>query len=425
MTTPSFDEPGAVAPQPRSDPPGPDATGPDAPGDEETGPRDAAVPAHYGDPFGEQRALSRRAGLVDRSHRGVVRVTGPERLSWLHLLLSQQVADLPEGAGTEALVLDAQGRVEHHAVLAHVDGTVWLDVEPGRAAGLADYLDKMRFWSQVEVADASDDWAVLSVVGPAVDEVLTAAGVPAPHGDHAALALPGTGDGAGDRDGDRDGDGDGAQRSSTRENGIVRRMPWPGPDAEAAVDLVVPRAEFASWWSRLRGAGARPAGHDAFEALRVTALRPRLGVDTDERAIPHEMGWIGAAVHLHKGCYRGQETVSRVANLGRPPRQLVLLHLQAGDDPLPPPGTPVLSGEGGRPVGRVGTAVRHHELGTVALALIKRSAVASAPGGDPLWVTADDEESDVVPGPAAVDTDSIPPDTGEPPGRAAMRRLKG
>ena len=383
--SPTFDEPGAVAPQP--------PTGEEG---EEVGP-DAAVPAHYGDPFGEQRALTRRAGVVDRSHRGVVRVSGPERLSWLHLLLSQQVADLSEGSGTEALVLDAHGRVEHHAVLAHVDDTVWLDVEPGRAAPLADYLEKMRFWSQVTVADESDDWAVLSVVGPAVDEVLTAAGVVAPHGDHASAALP--------------------------DGGVVRRMPWPGPGPEAAVDLIVPRDGLGAWWSRLRGAGARPAGHDAFEALRVGAVRPRLGLDTDERAIPHEMSWIGGAVHLHKGCYRGQETVSRVANLGRPPRQLVLLHLQAGDDPLPPPGTPVLNAEGGRSVGRIGSAVRHHELGTVALALLKRSAVASAPGGAPLWVAPEGEQH--VPGPAAVDPDSIPPDTGEPPGRAAMRRLQG
>ncbi|PVY97715.1 YgfZ/GcvT domain-containing protein [Actinomycetospora cinnamomea] len=379
--SPTFAEPGAVAPQLASD-------------DESGAVRDAAVPAHYGDPFGEQRALTRRAGVVDRSHRGVVRVTGPERLSWLHLLLSQQVADLRDGAGTEALVLDAQGRVEHHAVLAHVDDTVWLDVEPGRAGPLADYLDRMRFWSDVTVADDSDAWAVLSVVGPAVDEVLTAAGVEAPHGDHAAAALPG--------------------------GGVVRRMPWPGPGPEAAADLIVPRGELASWWSRLRGADARPAGHDAFEALRVGALRPRLGLDTDERAIPHEMGWIGGAVHLQKGCYRGQETVSRVANLGRPPRQMVLLHLQSGDDPLPPPGTPVLGGEGGRAVGRVGTAVRHHELGTVALALLKRSAVS---GRGELWIAP--EGDDAVPGPAAVDPDSIPPDTGEPPGRAAVRRLQG
>jgi len=390
--SPTFDEPGAVAPQP---PMGPDGDeGPD--GGADAGP-DAAVPAHYGDPFGEQRALIRRAGVVDRSHRGVVRVSGPERLSWLHLLLTQQVADLDEGAGTEALVLDAQGRVEHHAVLAHVDDTVWFDVEPGRAAALAEYLDRMRFWSQVTVADESDAWAVLSLVGPEIDEVLTAAGVVAPRGDHASAALP--------------------------DGGVVRRMPWPGPGPEAAVDLIVPRAELGSWWSRLRGAGARPAGHDAFEALRVGAVRPRLGLDTDERAIPHEMGWIGGAVHLHKGCYRGQETVSRVANLGRPPRQLVLLHLQAGDDPLPPPGTPVLAAEGGRSVGRVGTAVRHHELGTVALALLKRSAVAAASAEAPLWIAPEGEQH--VPGPAAVDPDSIPPDTGEPPGRAAMRRLQG
>ncbi|GAA4773765.1 folate-binding protein YgfZ [Actinomycetospora chlora] len=382
--SPSFDEPGAVAHQPA--------------GDDDAGPLlDAAVPAHYGDPFGEQRAMTRRAAVVDRSHRGVLRITGPERLSWLHLLISQQVADLADGAGTEGLVLDAQGRVEHHAVIAHVDDTLWLDVEPGRAADLATYLDRMRFWSQVEVADATDEWAVLSVVGPAVDEVLTAAGVAAPQGDHASLALSG--------------------------GGVVRRMPWPGPGPDAAVDLVVPRAELGAWWSRLRGAGARAAGHDAFEALRVSSLRPRLGLDTDERTIPHEMGWIGSAVHLQKGCYRGQETVSRVANLGRPPRQLVLLHLQSGDDPLPPPGTPVLAAEGGRAVGRIGSAVRHHELGTVALALLKRSAVA---GGAELWVAPDDADgTGLVPGPAAVDPDSIPPDTGEPPGRAAMRRLKG
>jgi folate-binding protein YgfZ len=386
VTTPSptFDEPGAVAPQPASD--------------EADEPRDVAVPAHYGDPFGEQRALTRRAGVVDRSHRGVLRVTGSERLSWLHLLLSQQVAELPDGAGTEALVLDAQGRVEHHAVLAHVDDAVWLDVEPGRAAALTEYLDRMRFWSDVTVTDESAAWAVLSVVGPATDEVLTAAGVDAPHGDYAAAALPG--------------------------GGVARRMPWPGPGPEAAVDLIVPRAELSSWWARLRGAGARPAGHDAFEALRVGALRPRLGLDTDERAIPHEVGWIGAAVHLQKGCYRGQETVSRVANLGRPPRQLVLLHLQSGDDPLPPPGTPVLAAEGGRAVGRVGTAVRHHELGTIALALLKRSAVATAQGGTELWI-ADPGAGDVVPGPVTLDPDSIPPDTGEPPGRAALRRLQG
>ena len=383
----------------------------DAPGaighpDGAEGGPDADVPSHHGDPFAEQRAASRRAVVVDRSHRGTVVVTGSERTSWLHLLVSQQVADLTEGRGTEGLVLDVQGRVEHHAVISHVDAglppgdsgpALWLSVEPGTAAELAGYLDKMRFWSDVAVHDASDDVALLSVVGPQVTDVLTAAGVEVPTDSEGALPLPG--------------------------GGVVRRVPW--PLETASVDLIVPRADLVAWWDRLRGAGAAAAGLDAYEALRVAALRPRLHVDTDDRTIPHEVGWIGSAVHLTKGCYRGQETVSRVSNLGRPPRQMVLLHLATGDDALPPPGTPVLSGEGGRAVGRVGSAVRHHELGSVALALVKRSAVAGTGDTGPatLWVADDRDEG--APGPATIDPDSVPPDSGEPPGRAAVRRLHG
>ena len=111
----------------------------------------------------------------------------------------------------------------------------------------------------------------------------------------------------------------------------------------------------------------------AYEAHRVAALRPRLGVDTDERTIPHEVGWIGAAVHLDKGCYRGQETVARVHNLGKPPRMLVLLHLDGSTD-RPATGDPVLAG--GRAVGRLGTVVDHVDEGPIALALLKRGLPA-------------------------------------------------
>ena len=130
-------------------------------------------------------------------------------------------------------------------------------------------------------------------------------------------------------------------------------------------------------------------------------------------------------MHLAKGCYRGQETVSRVSNLGRPPRQMVLLHLASGDDALPPPGTPVLTAEGGRAVGRIGTAVRHHELGSVALALVKRSAAAGGGGSEPATVWVADDRDEGSPGTATIDPDSVPPDSGEPPGRAAVRRLHG
>ncbi|GAA3218781.1 folate-binding protein YgfZ [Pseudonocardia petroleophila] len=347
--------------------------------------RDSAVPAHRGDPLAEQRRMARSATVVDRSHRGVITVTGEDRLSWLHLLLTQHVSELPADTGTETLILDLNGRVLHHMVVAHAGETVYLDTEPGDVPELLDYLTKMVFWSKVEPRDATAELAVLSVVGPDTAAVLGAAGVPVPDRPHGALALPG--------------------------GGVVRRMPWPGVDA---ADLLVPRAEQDTWWARLTAAGAHEAGTMAFEALRVESGRPRLGLDTDERTIPHEVGWIGEAVHLTKGCYRGQETVARVANLGRPPRRLVLLHLDAGDEHLPEPGAPVTLG--GRPVGRVGTVVQHHELGPVALALVKRSVAVDAE-----LVAGEDERA----APARIDPDSVPPEDGTPPpGRAAQGGLR-
>jgi folate-binding protein YgfZ len=122
---------------------------------------------------------------------------------------------------------------------------------------------------------------------------------------------------------------------------------------------------------RLRDAGAEPIGMWAYEAIRVAQRRPRLHFETDHRTIPHEVGWIGPAVHLDKGCYRGQETVARVHNLGRPPRRLVRLLLGGESDVLPSPGTAVELD--GRAVGFVGTAVQHYEWGPIALAVVKRT----------------------------------------------------
>lgn len=308
---------------------------------------DAAVPPHRGDPLAEQRSMARTAAVVDRSHRGVIAVTGEDRLAWLHLLLTQHVSALPADTATESLILDLQGRVLHHMVVAHTADTVFLDTEPGGLAELLDYLTKMVFWSKVEPRDATAEFALLSMVGPDTADVLTAAGAPVPERPHGALALPG--------------------------GGAVRRMPWPGVDA---ADLLVPRAELDGWWRRLTAAGAREAGTMAFEALRVESGRPRLGSDTDERTIPHEVGWIGSAVHLEKGCYRGQETVARVHTLGRPPRRLVLLHLDGSVDQLPASGEAIELD--GRQIGFVGSAARHFELGPVALALVKRNVPVDA-----------------------------------------------
>lgn len=303
-----------------------------------------AVAAHYGDPLREQRLLSEGAGLVDRSDRDVLQVPGADRLSWLHSITSQHLDRLTDGAGSEALVLSPNGHVEHHLAVAELAGTTWADVEPGTGAALEAFLQRMRFMLRVEPALVTADWAVLALVGPRAAETLAAAGLPVP-------------DGVGALDG----------------GGFVRRMPAIGDGGATAFDLVVPRAAVDAVVDRL---GVPLAGIQAYEALRVEARRPRFGVDTDHRTIPNELPWLRTAVHLDKGCYRGQETVARVHNLGRPPRRLVLLHLDGVSEVLAEPGTPVLAGT--REVGRVGTVVRHHELGVIALALVKQSVAMDA-----------------------------------------------
>ena len=306
-----------------------------------------AVAAHYGDPLREQRLLAEGAGLVDRSDRDVLAVPGADRLSWLHSLTSQHLDRLADGTGTEALVLSPHGHVEHHLVVADLEGTTWIDVEPGTGDALHAFLQKMRFLLRVEPAEVTDSWAVLSLVGPKGGEVLAGAGLPVPD---AVTALAG--------------------------GGFVRRMPPIGDGGATVFDLVVPRGDLGTVADRVLAAGAAPGGVQAYDALRVEARRPRLGVDSDHRTIPNEMSWLTTAVHLDKGCYRGQETVARVHNLGRPPRRLVLLHLDGVSEVLAEPGTPVLAGT--REVGRVGSVVRHFELGVIALALVKQSVAVDA-----------------------------------------------
>jgi folate-binding protein YgfZ len=287
---------------------------------------DEGVAAHYGDPFREQRTLDEGGGAVDLSHRPVLRISGVDRLTWLHSLTSQHLEALPPGQASEALILSPNGHVEHVLYLVDDGEATWMHVEPGTAATLVGWLDSMRFWSKVEVEDLSSSYAV--------------------------VWEPGT-------------------QPSDAHLSRVWQGPMPGRD------VFLPRDELESYVDS-------PAGLWAHEALRVAAGRPRMGFESDHRTIPHEVGWLTTAVHLDKGCYRGQETVARVHNLGRPPRRLVQLHLDGSDSGLPAHGDPVEVD--GRAVGFVTTAARHYELGPIALALIKRSTPEDAPllaGGIP------------------------------------------
>jgi len=270
---------------------------------------DAGVAAHYGSFNNEQRALAAGDGFVDLSHRDVLRIEGPDRLTWLHSLTTQHFLELPTGTWTRALVLSPQGHVEHafHGV---DDGTAFLaHTEPGAAAELAAFLLKMRFMMQVEVTEVTEELAV-------------------------------------------------AWRPVDLDHGGKYEF--------------VPRARLTAY----ADAAGPAAGLWAFEALRIARGEARHGFDTDHRTIPNEAGWIGSAVHLDKGCYRGQETVARVHTLGRPPRRLTLLHLDGTENRLPAQGAELSLD--GRAVGFVGSSARHHELGPIALALVKRNVAVDA-----------------------------------------------
>jgi tRNA-modifying protein YgfZ len=292
---------------------------------------DEGVAAHYGDPAREQRALDTAAGFTDRSNRGVVTVTGQDRLTWLHSLTSQKLDQLAPGTSAQALILDPNGHVEQHLTLTDDGATTWIHTEPDTAVALVKFLDSMRFMLRVEVADVSDQYAVLTVQGP-----------------------------------DRD-------RLTAGLDGVL--LPSTTASYELA-DLIVRRDLLASTADELVRRGGTVAGMWAFEALRIAARVPRLGVDTDHRTIPHEVGWIETAVHLNKGCYRGQETVARVHNLGHPPRRLVFLDLDGSVDRLPGHEDPVELD--GTQVGFTGSAARHYELGPIGLALIKRTVPVDA-----------------------------------------------
>lgn len=307
------------------------------PGAVEAAGPDAGVASHYGEPLREQRALANGSAVVDLSHRGVVTVSGPDRLSWLNTLSSQQLTQLPPGESTELLLLTVQGRIEFDARVVDDGGTTWLLVEGAEAAPLAEWLNRMKFMLRVEVTDVSGNWAVVGSTQPVQEwSALTVWEDPWPN------VTPG-----------------GYSYSIiTEDQHPGRERPW--------FEYLVPAAELEA-----TVADRQLAGIWAAEALRIAAWRPRWGAETDDRTIPHELDLLRTAVHLSKGCYKGQETVARVHNLGHPPRRLVFLQLDGSQHTLPATGSDVMSGD--RKVGTVTSVSQHYEMGPVALAVIKRS----------------------------------------------------
>ncbi len=268
---------------------------------------------HFGEVAKEQRALAEGKAWADLSHRTVISIAGEDRLMWLHSLTTQHLEKLAPGEWKEALILDPQGHVEQQLFLVDDGATTFIHLDTEKAPALLDYLNKMKFMLRVDVKDVSNEYAI--------------------------LRAPGKTDSVG------------------------------GPFA------LVPRSELAATTQAFNSANLQ-VGMWALEAERIASGRARIGLDSDYKSIPNELGLLNKAVHMNKGCYRGQETVAKVFNLGHPPRRLVLLHLDGSAVDIPSHGDPVFYE--GKEIGFVGSVARHYELGPIALAVIKRMTPADA-----------------------------------------------
>ncbi len=263
---------------------------------------------HFGEPTKEQRALESGKAWADLSHKEIIAITGIDRLTWLHSLTTQHLEKLLPALWQEVLILDPQGHIEHQFLIVDDEQTSWLVLDAGRLELLLTHLQKMKFNLRVEIEDVSSEFAI--------------------------LRAPGLSDELG------------------------------GPYA------LVPRNELEQMKETFTST-ALQVGTWALDAERVAHRRARIGFETDNKSIPNELEMLNKSVHMDKGCYRGQETVAKVANLGKPPRRLVLLHLDGSVVTVPATGADVE--KDGVKVGYVGTVARHHELGTIALAVVKRN----------------------------------------------------
>ena len=286
----------------------------------------------------QYRALHDAAGLVNRSERGRLRLTGKDRRDYLQGLLTNDIAALSPGSGCYACLLTAQGRMIADMYVVETGEAIVMDLERNVAARVGEHLEQFVFSEDVEVADVSTAVAQLGVFGPRaaaiVSEVLGGSGVRT--ADLEGLAVLGN--------------------LTLSWNGtpalVVRRDDFGGVGFDI---LIGPDAEGALA-AALRSAGATDVDADVAEVCRIESGRPVFGKDMTEDTIPLEAGIEDRAISLTKGCYVGQEIIIRVLHRGhgRVARRLVGLTLEPGAS-VPSRGAAILAGD--REIGAVTSAV--------------------------------------------------------------------
>jgi tRNA-modifying protein YgfZ len=301
------------------------------------------VKEHFGDPMIEQRKLFEGDAVCLLNAQGIISVSGIDRLSWLHSLLSQNLKNLSAGDSAEALLLDPQGRIEQVIKIIDDGETSWLMVDEPNTQALLDWLEKMVFRMKVEITNRSKEFATVGAVNP--QESIAAI---------------------------------------ENSHPLIWKDQWPG--VVAGGHRYSKRSVNHSWFEHLVRvedldkalAGKTLAGTMAADGLRVAAGRPKAANEVDDKTLPHELDLLATAVHLSKGCYRGQESVAKVHNLGHPPRRLTFLHLDGSEHALPDIGDEIrVSGEE-KIRGRVTSVAQHFEMGPIALAVISRSVPEEA-----------------------------------------------
>jgi folate-binding protein YgfZ len=285
----------------------------------------------------EQRSLYEGNSVCLMDPAGIISVAGVDRLNWLHSLLSQNLKNLTPGESAEALLLDPQGHIEQQIKIVDDGETSWLLVNQDNTQSLFDWLTKMVFRMKVEIQNRSSEFVIVGSVKPKPE-----------------LAY------------------------ASNSHPLIWKDQWPG--VAPGGYRYSTRAVTYSWFEHLVEASKVDsvlsnetlAGTMAADALRVAAGRPRQS-EIDEKSLPHELDLLATAVHLSKGCYRGQESVAKVHNLGHPPRRLTFLHLDGSEHSLPDVGDEIRVSGTEKVVGKITSAAQHFEMGPIALAVISRS----------------------------------------------------
>lgn len=320
----------------------------------------AGLPLHYGWLADEQEKFEEGRGFAYLGRIGVVEISGADRLTWLTSLFSQVLTDLGPDRSVEALLLDPQGRIEFQVAATDDGETTWLATALEAAGALAEFLQSMKFMMDVQITDVSANYRALATDSEDPNTFIALAQWSREHGGRVWVdPWPGV--------------TEGGARYFLGE-GESERHP---ADEHRFRLYLLPKDEVGPFVKEATKEGMVPVGYLAAEAARVDAWRPLASAEVDDRTMPAELDLLRSAVHLEKGCYRGQESVARIVNLGRPPRRLVFLHLDGSGEALPEPGDPVMQGD--RQVGHVTSVAEHWVSGPVALALVKRNLKEDAP----------------------------------------------